>query len=430
MDFDLSKISSFNLKKQGLKAKPKGNGEEVATTVETLTELKKNILPYGKFGMKFRTIDVFWTRMSKLGSNQEGNAAVDENSSTQNYGALRAARPPDGIVVPIWRYCHMGILLEAFKDGDKEVGLTVAIHLHTDGIRMKYNFGTAPQEEVVSDLRNEGTGTVYSAGVMRDIDVDLEKLPDFVDSFKTSGYSLIGFNCQHFTSCLYYAFTRQYLKDNLRRRWTSNKDVFGNPLNDREKKVKSMQWASASPLLMQELEPVEGEPLLFCRSPPAVGGMMKAAALVGAAAARRFPVAAVALVAAAAISETNVLRRFERSVIWFKYAEDKNEWYWSPYLDQEYQGQDFWISVHQREVPGGHFAGNVLEKTSARIASILANNPFNPLSPGGGDLIDECPICLESKSASMLVSSGNCSHSICFECFEQVDVCPFCRVPY
>jgi hypothetical protein len=428
--FDPSRTSNFNLKKQDLKAKPKGNGEEVATTKETLAEIKRSILPYGKFGMTYRTIDVFWTCLSKIQT--DSPSTTNEDSSSNDNGVLTSARPPDGILVPIWRYCHMGILLRTFRDDDdEEAGLTIAIHLHTDGIHTEHSFGTASQEEVVSKLRNQGNGTVYSAGVMRDIDLELTLLLDFVGSFKASGFSELAFNCQHFTSCLYYEFTQQYLSDNLRRRWTSNNDVFGNPLNDVQQKVKSMHWARSSMLLMDQLEPVEGKPLLFNRSPPAVGRVTKTAALVGAAAIRRFPGAAIAIVAAAsAISETNVLRRFKRSVIWFKYDENKNEWYWSPYLDQEYQGDDFWISIHQREVPGGHFAGSVLEGTSADVASILANNTFNPLSPGDGEELDDCPICLEPKSVSTLVSSGRCSHTICRDCFARLDVCPFCRVQY
>lgn len=438
MSFDLSNISSFNpsdisnfnLKKQGLKTKPKGNGEEVPTTKETLAELKRKVLPFGRLGMRFRTIDVFWTRMSRVESCNPSR--FNEDSSAQENGAWKAARPPDGIVAPIWRYCHMGILLQSFKDGEEEdAGLTVAIHLLKDGIHMEHAFGTASQEEVICSLRNEhGNGTIHSAGVARDIDVELQLLVDFVGDFKTSGYSVVGFNCQHVTTILYHKFTQQCLKDNLRRRWTSNKDYFGNTLNDVEQKKKSMQWASKSPFLMEQLEPVEGEPLLFNRSPPAAGKLMKTAALVGAAAARRSPATAVALVAAAVISETNFFRRFKRSVIWFKYDEEKEEWFWSPYRDQEYEGDDFWISIHQREVPGGHFAGSVLEGTSARIANILANNVFNPLSTDDGEAADDCPICLEPKSASMLVSSGNCNHSICRECFGQLDICPFCRVEY
>ena len=181
---------------------------------------------------------------------------------------------------------------------------------------------------------------------------------------------------------------------------------------------------------MEHLEPVEGDPLLFCRSPPTVGKVMKSAMLVGATAARRFPVAALTMVAVAAISETNLFRRFQRSVIWFKYDGNKEEWFWSPYRDQEYQGDDFWISVHQREVPGGFFAGSVLEGKSARIASILANNAFNPLSPCGEEGAEDCPICFEPKSASMMTSSGNCSHSICRDCFDRLDTCPLCRVEY
>jgi hypothetical protein len=190
-----------------------------------------------------------------------------------------------------------------------------------------------------------------------------------------------------------------------------------------------MQWASASQLLMKELEHVEGEPFLFYRSPPIVGGAMKMATLLGAATAQRFPVAAVAVIAGSVILDKVsdvTIRRFERSVIWFKYCGDKEEWYWSPYRDQEYQGDDLWISVHQRQVSGGPFAGKELQGTSARIASLLANNAFNPLSGEEKD----CAICLDSKYVTMFVSSGNCSHSICLDCFGQLSICPFCRVEY
>jgi hypothetical protein len=321
---------------------------------------------------------------------------------------LTAARPPDGVVVPIWRKCHMGILLQAFKGDDNEAGLTVAIHLHDDGIHMAYDFGTASQEEVVKMLRPGENRAIYSAGAMRDIDVEVKALLDFVETFKTAGYALFTFNCQHFSTMLYHRFTRQLLSENLRRRWTSNKDAFGKSLNDDEQKMKRMQWASASQLLMEELEPVEGEPLLFYRSPPAVGRLVKGVTVVGAVVAPRFPLAGVAM---------------------FRYSGDKNEWYWSPYRDQEHEHR--WISIHQLQVPGGEYEGEVLQGTSARIASLLANNLFNPLGHDGGcGEEQECSICLDAKFVTMFVSSDNCSHSICLDCFEKVDVCPFCRVAY
>lgn len=433
-DFDfssLSKISTFDLK-----TKPKGKGTDVKTTMATIEELKENVLPYGtSFGMKFRTIDVFWNTMSMFQNSTTGSCqsaahpTIEEEDTTKKEGVLTTARPPDGMVLPIWRRCHMGILLQAFRGDDKAAGLTVAIHLHQDGIRMVHDFGTAPLKKVVNRLRPDENGAIYSAGVTRDIDVEVELLLDFVKTFKTSGYSPFTFNCQHFTSGLYYHFTNQLLSECLRRRWTSNKGVFGNSLSDTELKKKRMEWASGSQLLMTELEPVEGEPYLFYRSPPTVGGMMKMAAAVGATAARRFPLTALAVVAGTAILDNVTavsVRRFERSVIWFKYCESKEEWYWSPYRDQEYQGDDRWISIHQREVPGGPYAGKELQRTSARIASVLANNTFNPRVVEEKD----CPICLDSKPATMFVSSGRCSHSICHECFKQVELCPFCRVAY
>ncbi len=417
------------MKKQGLKVKPKANGD-VMITKETITQIKNNILPYRTLGLKFRTINVFWNHIHNHPSHQEGNPDVEEDSSMKSNGTLTAARPPDGIFAPVWRYCHMGILLQAFNDPNVAAVLSIAIHLHTDGIRMTHSFGEAPQGDVVNALRDQANDTVYSAGVMRNIDVELSNLLDFVISFENSGYSVIGFNCQHFTSCLYHDFTGEFLSINLRRRWTSNKGVFGNPLNDSEQKEKSMRWASASKFLMEQLEPVEGEPLLFYRSPPAFGGMMKVATVVGAAAASLVPAVALAVFTGAVVSESNLVRRFERSVIWFKYCENRNEWYWTPYRDQEYHGDDFWISVHQLSVPGGPFAGSVLQRKSSRIASILANNHFNPYGVDGEEVENDCPICLESKPVSMFVSSGNCRHTICPECFEQLDVCPFCRVLY
>ena len=48
MDFNPSK--SLNRKKQGLKPKPKGNGEEVPTTVEMITQFKKSILLFARYG--------------------------------------------------------------------------------------------------------------------------------------------------------------------------------------------------------------------------------------------------------------------------------------------------------------------------------------------------------------------------------------------
>jgi hypothetical protein len=151
MNFEaLSNISSFGLKMQGMKAKPKENGEAVAATMETIASLKERVLPFGKLGMKFRTIDVFWSNLSLTTRSVEVHPSTTEEDATLKESALRTARPPDGMVMPIWRLCHMGILLQAYKDDDKEAGLTVAIHLNNDGIRMEYDFGTAPQTKVVS----------------------------------------------------------------------------------------------------------------------------------------------------------------------------------------------------------------------------------------------------------------------------------------
>lgn len=231
-----------------MKIKHKGNGEDVAITVETIDMLRKKVLPYAKKGMKFRTVDVFWTRMSKFSSGSSSPSTIERSSGNEenDAGMLKCARPPDELIGPIWRLCHMGILLQSFKDSTEEdFGLTVAIYLNTDGIHMKHFYGFDSQDEVVTELRKD-YGTVISAGVKRDIDVELKALPDFVEGFKTAAYSVAAFNCQSFTNVLYHKFTQQYLHNNLKKRWTSPKDAFGSRLNDVEQKVEVMKWASVA----------------------------------------------------------------------------------------------------------------------------------------------------------------------------------------
>jgi hypothetical protein len=352
-----------DLKGQGLKAKPKTSPEERASTKDTQARLQRNILPFHGLGLKFRAIDVFWHNFG-----EEETRYVDGDSS--RIDDLKTARPPDGLS-PNWRYCHMGILLQAFVNREDDARLTVAIHHHPGGINLEFEFGETSLDVVVANLRPDQSRPIFSAGVMRDIDVELTKLSDFVSFFLYARYNLLRFNCQHFTALLYLEFTGRNFKKTLECAWTPNNFV---------------NWMSNSTVLMNWMDPVTGDPLLFYYTPPADATLGRASDLFGTAAVQRFPAVAIAAVAVAARLEVSIHNNrfsssFEKSVIWFKYVPSRNEWYWSPYQKQEHEGDDHWISVSEHVVSRGRFARNELQGKALSIASVLANNNFNPLTP-------------------------------------------------
>lgn len=411
-------------KKNGCKAKPSCSSNEVEQTVETCEDIKSDILPYSDLGIKFQAINVFWCKVAS----STHKAQPDDDPSTHD-DDLQAARPPDGVVLPIWRLCHMGIILEGYNSSTESnsAKLYLAIELFRDGIHMKHSFGKKSKKRVIQMLRGNLEGDVYSGGVKRDIDIDLKILLEVVESFKKSSYNLASFNCQQFTTILFWKFTGQLLGDGLRRRWTSNHNGWGFPTKS-ESADEAMDWACKSNLLMEELKPVEGEQFLFSRSPPAVGGATKGALAGGAAVAVRVnPLLGVGIAAGAfVVDKIPRIRRFARSTFWYKYDKESKEWFWTPYRDQEIAEHMRWISIHQSEVEHGEFKGKVIQKTNKRIVSVLANNTFDPTENDK----EMCNICLRAKPASCFTQGLNCpqEHGMCSVCFAKVgDRCPFCR---
>ena len=418
------------------KAKSCHDGE-VEKTVETIQEIKTSVLPFSQFGMKIRSVNAFWTPLectflnhTNTGGNTKGDDAIGSGD-----GDLQAVWPPDGLLGPIWRTCHMGIIFEAYRDSENSDAalLTIAVELFDDGIRMCWKFGepSSTKASVVKKLRSTDN-PVYSAGVKREVDVELQVLLDVVASFKTSPYSVVGFNCQKFASTVFHEFTGQFLSDLLRRRWTTSHNMWGFREKTNEKhRSEAMDWASASSLLMEELEPVEGETFLFSRSPCGFGKASQTALVYAAVIARRSPMAAIVLAAGSLLAEKiPMFRRFERSTIWFKFNSEKRAWFWTPYRDGEVPSEsERWISIHQHVVQLGCFAGATLERTNRRIISILANNA--DLYPSKTtDEVEMCSICLEGKLRSTFLKGKHCDHILCGECFAQLNRCPFCRADY
>ena len=414
--------------------------EEVAQTSATVDDIKETTLSYARLGIRFREINVFWCPLLNIGTSLrksvDGSSrrcfrpTIDEE--TNNDADLPSARPPDGYLgLPVWRDCHMGVILKGHAGdmSEKDAQLILAIDLYPDGIHMKQSFGPASRSrsDVIQELKRnyDEDHPFFSAGVTEEIDIELKALLDVVESFKRLPYSAVTFNCQRFTSILYYKFTKKSLRDLLRHRWTSNSNSWG----CREDRIdeEAMSWARGSSLLMQELKPVEGEPLLFCRSPRGFGKACQAGVASGAALATSRPVLGLVLVAGSIIiDKIPQIRRFARSTIWFKYDGARADWFWSPYRDGEVDPVDRWIAVHELNVKQGHFEGCELEGTARRIVAVLSNNIFSPLVNNE----EECPICLELTPQSNFVAGSNCSHVICKACFVQVEDCPFCRASF
>ena len=429
---------TFTDRKNGCVPKAKLRANGIQETLNTLETLNGTILSFGVFGVKFQAIDVFWCplehRYFNHGRNEDSISDNDDSSrDTDGSDELVAARPPDGLILPIWRTCHMGIILEAYCDSTskEQAQLIIAVELFEDGIHMKHSFGESwkTKKEVVQELRSRSAGDfpVFSAGVKREIHVDLDVLSHVVDSFKNSKYDVITFNCQHFTSIVFHRFTGQILRDLLRRRWTSNHNSWGfRCKTDQQSTIDAMSWARTSRTLMEQLQPVQEEPFLFSRSPPGLDGTTRLAlasvAFVG-------PVLGIALAAGSVLfDKIPQIRRLERSTIWFKYDTGKNDWFWTPYRDGEVPASQRWISVHTRQVQFGRFKGRELDSTCQCIIRTLAEN--SDLNPAENNEIKNCNICLDSKLQSSFLTGKYCDHSFCKDCFVQLDRCPFCRSSY
>jgi hypothetical protein len=83
-------------------------------------------------------------------------------------GELVAAPPPDGILVSVYRACHMGLLFKAYSETNKAASMVIVIELYTTGIMMEHEFGasTTTKPEMIKRLTSRSSKQpVYSAGV-------------------------------------------------------------------------------------------------------------------------------------------------------------------------------------------------------------------------------------------------------------------------
>jgi len=203
---------------------------------------------------------------------------------------------------------------------DEQGRLYVAADMWPDGIRVNHVFGNrmAAESFKASILESISTRSVFSASVVRSIDVELDVLYDAVAYFRHHQYNAFMFNCQHFATIFYHRFTGTQLGKQLRHRWTANCNREGDDAVD-------MSWAEGIEELVQ-LTPVKsGGSYLFSRSPRAMGKATVAGVVVGTAVNFINPVGGAVISAAALAGEIPAFCRFQRTTTWFFYKRKRRQ---------------------------------------------------------------------------------------------------------
>lgn len=428
--------------------------EDNPVTASAIDEITDEILPKAEDGFAWKSIEVFWYRLSheKMESCgvfrtprscQSGNRHGDTHGDSTTK-LFDASRPPDSICgIPHWRQCHMGILLKAKKThgGSGHRELLVSVELTDDGIHVNHAEGIASRarDNLRKKISNSSSNPlIFTAGVDTTLnDMALEVLLQCINPMIKHKYCAVRFNCQILSSIIFHKFTGNVLSQKLRQRWTSAfgwKEFLHSKCAARtaaatDKEAQYMVW-TANAQVLKSIELIDSSEPLFRRCPPAAGKANVGLVAAGLAGAIVNKDPAGLLIAAGGLCYDKIpgIAPLSRKAIWFRYDRNFETWLWTPYRDGEVEAVTRWYSVNTCTVGSGRFKGMQVKGTSSEIIRYLAANNPNPIAT-----VDdvECAICMELKLRTEM-RQGQCQHQVCGDCLSKIGngACPFCRKPF